>query len=120
MLNKFVSYLDLCPLLFLCSGGAPWLFFCENKTNRRVRYILSSGGSKRHENFPENRGRYREGAIHSGVFLASYTGSMVLRVSCGRNNLQSLLDTTPPKRVPVLWDGPAPAPSKCLNLHLGE
>src|SRR5580765_4063660 len=31
--------------------------------------------------------------------------------SRGRNNLQSLLDTTPPKRVPVLWDGSAPAPS---------
>ena len=29
----------------------------------------------------------------------------------GRASLQSLLDTTPPKRVPVLWDGPAPAPS---------
>jgi len=28
-----------------------------------------------------------------------------------RNKLQSLLDTTPPKRVPVLWDGLAPAPS---------
>lgn len=27
------------------------------------------------------------------------------------NSLQSLLDTTPPKRVPVLWDGSAPAPS---------
>src|SRR5215469_15200348 len=29
-----------------------------------------------------------------------------------QTTLQSLLDTTPPKRVPVLWDGPAPAPSK--------
>ena len=29
-----------------------------------------------------------------------------------RNKLQSLLDTTPPKRVPVLWDGSAPAPSE--------
>jgi len=29
----------------------------------------------------------------------------------GASSLQSLLDTTPPKRVPVLWDGPAPAPS---------
>src|SRR5215469_17409788 len=28
-----------------------------------------------------------------------------------QTTLQSLLDTTPPKRVPVLWDGPAPAPS---------
>jgi hypothetical protein len=29
-----------------------------------------------------------------------------------QTSLQSLLDTTPPKRVPVLWDGSAPAPSK--------
>ena len=40
--------------------------------------------------------------------------SMVSRLR-GEINLQSLLDTTPPKRVPVLWDGPAPAPS---NLKL--
>src|SRR5579864_115903 len=40
------------------------------------------------------------------------TGFTLLRVLCRRNNLQSLLDTTPPKRVPVLWDGPAPAPSR--------
>jgi hypothetical protein len=32
------------------------------------------------------------------------------------SSLQSLLDTTPPKRVPVLWDGPAPAPSLGPNL----
>src|SRR4051812_48299054 len=36
----------------------------------------------------------------------------LLWVFRGQNKLQSLLDTTPPKRVPVLWDGPAPAPSK--------
>ena len=35
----------------------------------------------------------------------------VLWVSESPNNLQSLLDTTPPKRVPILWDGSAPAPS---------
>ena len=32
--------------------------------------------------------------------------------------LQSLLDTTPPKRVPVLWDGLALAPSKGPTLRM--
>jgi hypothetical protein len=35
----------------------------------------------------------------------------LLRPNQWQASLQSLLDTTPPKRVPVLWDGPAPAPS---------
>jgi hypothetical protein len=36
--------------------------------------------------------------------------TLLWHFGCGIN-LQTLLDTTPPKRVPVLWDGPAPAPS---------
>ncbi len=46
------------------------------------------------------------------VFLGGPTGWTVLWVQLRPNNLQSLLDTTPPKRVPILWDGSAPAPSQ--------
>ena len=44
----------------------------------------------------------------------------LLRRNPRQTSLQSLLDTTPPKRVPVLWDGPAPAPSSGTATHLKE
>jgi uncharacterized membrane protein YtjA (UPF0391 family) len=40
------------------------------------------------------------------------TAFTLLWPTIARINLQTLLDTTPPKRVPILWDGSAPAPSK--------
>src|SRR5205085_10508096 len=46
------------------------------------------------------------------VRVQAATVFTLLWVCRRQNQLQSLLDTTPPKRVPVLWDGPAPAPSK--------
>src|SRR5215469_15729309 len=39
----------------------------------------------------------------------------LLRLTAHPTSLQSLLDTTPPKRVPILWDGSAPAPSSIKN-----
>src|ERR1700684_4101211 len=44
-------------------------------------------------------------------FSLGHTGLTVLWVLDQQNSVQSLLDTTPPKRVPILWDGSAPAPS---------
>src|SRR5438270_1217102 len=45
------------------------------------------------------------GGLNLGIFLGPYTGSTVWWVPIRPTNLESLLDTTPPKRVPVLWDG---------------
>ena len=53
-----------------------------------------------------------------GIRDSRDTGFTLLWVLPRRINLQTLLDTTPPKRVPVLWDGPAPAPSKRSEVPL--
>ncbi len=47
--------------------------------------------------------------------LREHTGFTVLWTVDADVSLQSLLDTTPPKLVPVLWDGPAPAPSEGIR-----
>src|SRR3954465_12159893 len=66
----------------------------------------------------QNRRSFRTSQARKQCMVRGQAATVftLLWVFRAQNKLQSLLDTTPPKRVPVLWDGSAPAPSSRSSL----